>query len=122
MLKNVIRETIVVQIAAIRHSVEDVGDAERVEDLGAGGVVVASEEEEALEHLGGEGIVRRRGALPVRRLPPVAAHPADLPLLALVVVAADSARVLPLPLRHLVSFSPRGRRAARSPRVRGVTA
>jgi len=87
---------------AIRHSVEDVGDAERLEDLGAGGVVVAPEEEEVLEHLGGEGgLVPRRGALPVRRLPAVAAHPADLPLLELVVVPADPARVLPLPLPHL---------------------
>ena len=83
------------------------GDAERLEDLGAGGVVVAPEEEEVLEHLGGEGgLVLRRGALPVRRLPAVAAHPADLPLLVLVVVPANPARVLPLPLPHLVPFLP----------------
>ena len=77
------------------------GDAERLEDLGAGGVVVAPEEEEVLEHLGGDGgLVPRRGAHPYRRLPSVAAHPADLSLLELVVVPADPARVLPLPLPH----------------------
>lgn len=75
------------------------GDAERLEDLGAGGVVVAPEEEEVLEHLCGEGgLVPRRGALHLRQLQPVAA---DLALLVLVVVPADPARVLPLPLPHL---------------------
>jgi hypothetical protein len=42
----------------------------------------------------------------------VAAHPADLPLLVLVVVPADPARVLPLPLPHLDPFLPRPRAAA----------
>lgn len=78
------------------------GDAERLEDLDAGGVAVAPEVEEALEHLGGEGgLVLRRNALLRRRLRPVAAHPADLALLVLVVVPADPARVLPLSLLHL---------------------
>ena len=86
---------------AIRHSVEDVGDVERLQDLGAGGVVVAAEEEEALEHLGGEGGVDPRRGHRVRRGRPVAADPAYLPFLALVVVPADPARVLPLALPHL---------------------
>ena len=95
---------------AIRHSVEDVGDVERLEDLGAGGVVVAAEEEEALEHLGGEGGVDPRRGHRVRRGGPVAADPAYLPFLALVVVPADPARVLPLALPHLPPAA--GRRAA----------
>lgn len=86
--------------ACINTYVKDVGDAERLEDLGAGGVVVAPEEEE-IQHLGWEGgFVPHRCAIPVRRLPAVAAHPADLPLLELVVVPADPARVLPLPFPH----------------------
>jgi len=50
------------------------------------------------EEEGGEG-----GVLPGRPRQhgrAVAAHPARLPLLVLVVVAADPARVLPLPLPH----------------------
>ena len=79
------------------------GNAERLEDLGAGGVVVAAEEEEVLEDLGGEGRVQRRRGLPGHRPRPVAADPAPLPFLAVVVVPADLAGVLPLPLPHLAS-------------------
>lgn len=65
---------------AIWHGVEDVGDVERLEDLGAGGVVVAAEEEEVLEHLGGEGRVQLRRGHRLRRRRPVATNPAYLSL------------------------------------------
>src|SRR5438128_797162 len=79
--------------------IEDVGDADGLEELGAGCVVVAAEEEELLEDLGGE----RRVLVPRPRGGgwTVAADPTHLPLLVLVVVPADPARVLPLPLPHL---------------------
>lgn len=76
-------------------------DADGLEELRAGGVVVAAEEEELLEDLGRE----RRVLLPRPRwrrcrwaVPADAAH---LPLLVLVVVPADPARVLSLTLPHL---------------------
>jgi hypothetical protein len=77
-----------------------VGDADGLEELGAGRVVVAAEEEELGENLGGERRVvrprpRRRGRWAV------AANAADLSLLVFVIVSADPARVLPLPLPHL---------------------
>ena len=86
--------------------IEDVRDPDGLEELGAGGVVVAAEEEELLEDLRRErGVLlprpRRR-----RRGRAVAADAAHLPLLVLVVVPANPARVLPLPLPHLVPFLP----------------
>jgi hypothetical protein len=76
-----------------------VGDADGLEELGTGRVVVAAEEEELSEDLGRERrVVRPR---PRRGRRAVAADAADLPFLVLVVVPADPARVLPLPLPHL---------------------
>jgi len=82
-------------------NIEDVRDPDGLEELGAGGVVVAAEEEELLEDLRRErGVLlprpRRR-----RRGRAVAADAAHLPLLVLVVVPADPARVLALTLPHL---------------------
>ena len=87
--------------------IEDVRDPDGLEELGAGGVVVAAEEEELLEDLRRErGVLlprpRRR-----RRGRAVAADAAHLPLLVLVVVAADPARVLALALPHLPRPPPR---------------
>jgi hypothetical protein len=77
-----------------------VGDADGLEELGAGRVVVAAEEEKLGENLGGERrVVGARPPRPGRRA--VAADAADLPFLVLVIVPADPARVLPLPLPHL---------------------
>jgi hypothetical protein len=76
-----------------------VGDADGLEELGAGRVVVAAEEEELGEDLGRERrVVRPR---PRRGRRAVTADAADLALLVLVVVPTDPARVLPLPLPHL---------------------
>lgn len=47
------------------------------------------------------GGLPHRHALPLHKLQPVAAHTADVALLVFVVVPADPARVLPLPLPHL---------------------
>jgi hypothetical protein len=100
--------------------IKNVGDAERLEDLGAGGIIVAPEEEEVLDHLCREGgLAPRRGALPLRQLQPVAAHPANLALLVLVEVPADPARVLPLPLPHLEPY-PRPSAATQEIGSRGV--
>jgi len=87
--------------------IEDVRDPDGLEELGAGGVVVAAEEEELLEDLRRErGVLlprpRRR-----RRGRAVAADAAHLPLLVLVVVPADPARVLALALPHLPRPPPR---------------
>lgn len=84
-----------------KYYIEDVGDADGLEQLAAGGVVVTAEVEEIAKDLGGEGAVllERRPLLAGRRQP-VPAHAAHLAVLVLVVVPAYPARVLPLPLSH----------------------
>jgi len=82
--------------------IEDVRDPDGLEELGAGGVVVAAEEEELLEDLRRErGVQLPRPRRRRRRGRAVAADAAHLPLLVLVVVPADPARVLALTLPHL---------------------
>lgn len=97
-----ISKGILVQILASRYSVEDVCDAESLEDLPPGGVVVAAEVEEIREDLRGEGAGRLDRPLEGGG-DAVAADSADLTLLVLVVVATDIAGVLPLPLPHRAS-------------------
>lgn len=75
------------------------GDTKSLEQLAARGIVVAPQVEEILQDLRRESAVRLESSLYGHRHA-VSAYAANLAFLVLVVVAADSARVLSLPLPH----------------------
>lgn len=79
--------------------IKNAGDALGLEELAAGSIVEAAQVEELRQDLGGEGADVEGGVIGAGGHA-VAADAADLPLLELVVVAANPAGILSLSLPH----------------------